>query len=204
MRDQVHVVRGPGSSPDQIRIAVRDLLGGSTEPVFVTRASADQYEAVVRSVPEAVYHPRSGLVVVRPSSDPPVGRVAVVSAGTSDLPVAEEAARAGEALALEVTCLPDVGVAGLHRLLDVRSSLEQARCVVAIAGMEGALPSVIAGLVSRPVVAVPTSIGYGSSLGGLAALSAMLSASALGLGVVEVDGGLAAAVLARRILRSGG
>jgi hypothetical protein len=140
-------------------------------------------------------------MVVLPGPAAELGTVAVVGAGTSDLPVAEEAAVTAEALGARVERLADVGVAGLHRLLARLDELRRADVVVAVAGMEGALPSVLAGLVAAPVIAVPTSIGYGASFGGLAPLLAMLNACAPGVSVVNIDNGFGAAVVAVRILR---
>jgi NCAIR mutase (PurE)-related protein len=131
-----------------------------------------------------------------------LGTVAIVSAGTSDQPVAEEAAVTASALALAPDVIEDVGVAGVHRLLDQRERIDGADCVVVVAGMEGALPSVVAGLTSRPVIAVPTSVGYGASFQGLAALLAMLSSCAPGICVVNIDNGFGAALVAHRILRA--
>jgi len=127
--------------------------------------------------------------------------VAVVSAGTSDLPVSDEAAFVSEALGLKVERIADVGIAGVHRVVAHRSALEEADCLIAVAGMEGALPSLVAGLVSTPVVAVPTSVGYGATLGGLAALLGMLASCAPGVTVVNVDNGFGAAMAAHRIVR---
>ena len=145
----------------------------------------------------------SGLIVAqRALRAPEAASVAVVSAGTSDLPVAGEAAQAADALGLAVERIVDVGVAGIHRVLEHRDRLEASGCVIVVAGMEGALPSVVAGLVSRPVVAVPTSVGYGASFEGLAALLGMLSSCAPGVMVVNIDNGFGAALAAHRILRS--
>lgn len=201
---QAEAVYGPGKTPDQVEAIVRALVASSSAALFVTRATPEQFEAVRRAAPAAVYHERCRLVVVRPAEGEPAGTVAVVSAGTSDVPVADEAAVAAEALGLKVERYLDVGVAGHHRALAAREDLERTRCVVVVAGMEGALPSLIAGLVSRPVVAVPTSVGYGASFGGLAALLAMLSSCAPGVAVVNVDNGFGAALAADRIVRSAG
>jgi len=180
---------------------------------LATRASAEMLAAIADLFPDAACHPLARVAVVdrRPRQDvaPTAGEagettapyVAVVTAGTSDLPVAEEAALTLEFLGAQVTRVNDVGVAGLHRLLSRREILQRARVVVAVAGMEGALPSVIGGLVGCPVIAVPTSIGYGASFGGLAALLAMLNACAPGIGVVNIDNGFGAAVLAYKILK---
>ncbi|MGP4022710.1 nickel pincer cofactor biosynthesis protein LarB [Actinomadura sp. 3N407] len=190
--------------PDRVRERVKELLARDPEAAFLRRASPDQYEAAREAAPDAVHHRRSGLVVLtrprpRPCSRTPLP-VAVVSAGTADLPVAEEAMAAAATFGLAATLTADVGVAGLHRLLAVREELDRARLLIVVAGMDGALPSVTARLSSRPVVAVPTSVGYGSSEGGLAALAALLTSGAPGLAVTGIDDGLGAAVLARRLL----
>jgi NCAIR mutase (PurE)-related protein len=201
---EAEAVFGPGKTPRQVREIVAALAARASGAVFVTRATEEQARAVTEVVPEAVHHQRSGLVVVKRAERPPQpGTVAVVSAGTSDLPIAEEAAETAAALGIEVTRIEDVGVAGLQRLLARRDAVEHADCVIVVAGMEGALPSVLAGLVSKPVVAVPTSVGYGASFEGLAALLGMLSSCAPGVAVVNIDNGFGAAHVARRILRSG-
>ncbi len=196
-------VYGPGKTPDQVREAVRSLATHAGGPVFVTRATSEQFSAAKTVAPEATYDDRSGLVVVaRATGDPPPGTVAVVSAGTSDQPVAEEAALTCEAMGLKVHRIGDVGVAGIQRVLDVRDDIEAADCVIVVAGMEGALPSVVSGLTSRPVVAVPTSVGYGAAFEGITALLAMLSGCAPGVAVVNIDNGFGAAHIADRIIRT--
>jgi pyridinium-3,5-biscarboxylic acid mononucleotide synthase len=200
---QAEAVYGPGKTPEQVRAAAEALVRRSGGPVFVTRATPEQFHAVREVVPAAEYHPRSGLVVAKRGGNGAVlGTVAIVSAGTSDQPVAEEAAVTASALALATDVIEDVGVAGVHRLLDQRERIDGADCVVVVAGMEGALPSVVAGLTSRPVIAVPTSVGYGASFQGLAALLAMLSSCAPGICVVNIDNGFGAALVAHRILRA--
>jgi NCAIR mutase (PurE)-related protein len=181
--------------------------------VLATRASPETAEEVMRAFPDAVHHGLARILVIdrRPllegnAATPaeevaPAPYVAVVTAGTSDLPVAEEAAVTLEFLGARVERVTDVGVAGLHRLLNRREVLRRARVVIAVAGMEGALPSVIGGLVACPVVAVPTSVGYGASFGGLAALLAMLNSCAPGIAVVNIDNGFGAAVHAYKILK---
>jgi NCAIR mutase (PurE)-related protein len=171
--------------------------------VLGTRASPEIAAAVALAFPDAAYHELPRVLAIDRRGEPPVrqqGFVAVVSAGTADIPVAEEAALTLEFLGDRVERVYDVGVAGLHRLLRRRELLEQAEIVIAVAGMEGALPSVIGGLVNGPLVAVPTSIGYGASLGGLAALLAMLNSCAPGVVVVNIDNGFGAAVHAHRVL----
>jgi NCAIR mutase (PurE)-related protein len=200
---QVEAVFGPGKTVSEVRSAVAALVARASGAVFVTRATPEQFEAVSEVVPDARYHERSGLVVARAGGNGAVlGTVAVVSAGTSDMPVAEEAEATAVALGMEVDRIRDVGVAGVHRLLDHRRRIEDADCVVVVAGMEGALPSVVAGITSRPVVAVPTSVGYGASFQGLAALLAMLSSCAPGISVVNIDNGFGAAQVVHRILRA--
>ena len=168
--------------------------------LLATRASREMYEAVKTKAPRAVYHPLSrAIVVTAPRAPRPVGRVLVVSAGTSDIPVAEEAAVTASILGSRVETRYDVGVAGLHRILDARSALEAANVIVVSAGMDGVLPSVVGGLVAKPVIAVPTSIGYGASFHGLAALLTMLNSCAAGVAVVNIDNGFGAGVLAHRI-----
>jgi len=201
---EAEAVFGPGKTPRQVREIAASLVERSSGAVFVTRATEEQARAVSEVVPGARWHPRSGLVVAKSADrDPSVGTVAVVSAGTSDLPVAEEAAETHDALGLPVARIEDVGVAGLQRVLARRDEIEAAECVIVVAGMEGALASVLAGLISKPVIAVPTSVGYGASFEGLAALLGMLSSCAPGISVVNIDNGFGAAHVARRILRAG-
>jgi pyridinium-3,5-biscarboxylic acid mononucleotide synthase len=202
-------IYAPGKTVEQVVAAATSLAARSSGAAFVTRASPEQVDAVVKAVPGARPHAPCGLVVLREAprargsaAVAEAGRVCVVTAGTSDRPAAEEAARTAEALGAEVHEIRDVGVAGLHRLLARRHEMEAADCVVVVAGMEGALPSVVAGLVSRPVVAVPTSVGYGASFEGLAALLGMLSSCAPGVVVVNIDNGFGAAEAAWRIVRS--
>ena len=175
-------------------------LAGTGGPVLATRATDEHARAIAAAVAGVVHHPVARMVVLA-GAEKVGGTVAVVCAGTSDLPVAEEAAITAEALGATVTRLHDVGVAGLHRLLGHLHALRDADVVIAVAGMEGALPAVVAGLVPAPVVAVPTSVGYGAAFGGLAPLLAMLNACAPGVGVVNIDNGFGAAVLSVRMLR---
>ena len=193
------VILGLGKTPPQIAaIAAEIVARGST--LLVTRASEAAYEAVRAKVPNATFHADAGLITLRQQDvTPGHGTIIVAAAGTSDLPVAEEAARTAELMGNEVTRLYDVGVAGLHRLLGERERLAAARVIIVVAGMEGALPSVIAGLVSAPVIAVPTSIGYGASFGGIAALLGMLNSCASGVSVVNIDNGFGAASIASLI-----
>jgi NCAIR mutase (PurE)-related protein len=168
--------------------------------LLATRASREIFKAIKAKEPRAKYYSLSRAIVVKPAHPPrPVGRVLVVSAGTSDIPVAEEAAVTADILGSRVETLYDVGVAGLHRVLDKRAAMDAANVLVVVAGMDGVLPSVVGGLVDKPVIAVPTSIGYGASFGGIAALLTMLNSCAAGIAVVNIDNGFGAGVLAHRI-----
>ncbi|MBI3490205.1 MAG: nickel pincer cofactor biosynthesis protein LarB, partial [Acidobacteria bacterium] len=186
------VILGIGKTAEQIAaIAAEITRRGST--LLVTRADDAAYDAVRARVPGAIYHADAKLITFRQQDvTPGKGIVMVTAAGTADLPIAEEAARTAELMGNEVDRLYDVGVAGLHRLLGERTRLSAARVIIVVAGMEGALPSVVAGLVSAPVIAVPTSIGYGASFGGIAALLGMLNSCALGVAVVNIDNGFGA------------
>jgi pyridinium-3,5-biscarboxylic acid mononucleotide synthase len=195
-------IYGPGKSLDQVRDIAVALAGRSTGAVLLTRATPEQAAAVADTIPSSSFHERARLVVVKPADRAIDATVAVVAAGTSDLPVAEEAALSAEAAGIAVTRITDVGVAGVHRVLEHRAALEATDVVVVVAGMEGALPSVVAGLTSTPIVAVPTSVGYGASFEGLAALLTMLSSCAPGVAVVNIDNGFGAAQVAHRIVRS--
>jgi NCAIR mutase (PurE)-related protein len=196
------VVLGEGKTPEQIAAILVELArGGST--VLATRVSPEAAEIVRAAVPEARHFPVPRALVVgrTPAPDKGRGTIAVVSAGTADVPVAEEAALTAELAGNHVERLFDVGVAGLHRLLAHRSIIERAEITIVVAGMEGALPSVVAGLFARPVIAVPTSVGYGASLGGIAALLAMLTSCAAGVSVVNIDNGFGAGQLAAMLNR---
>ena len=194
----------PGKSPKQIAgIAVSLVASGQT--VIATRASSADYAAVRDALPAAIFTAEAGVIVVPASDMPPLtGTVTVITGGTSDIPVAEEAAITAATYGAGVTRLWDVGVAGIHRLLRNREALEGATVLIAVAGMEGALPSVVAGLVDKPVIAVPTSVGYGAAFGGLAPLLAMLNACAPGVSVVNIDNGFGAGYLAAQICRTTG
>ncbi|MGH9240665.1 MAG: nickel pincer cofactor biosynthesis protein LarB [Vicinamibacterales bacterium] len=193
------VILGLGKTPAQIAaIAERIVARGQT--LLVTRASRDAFDAVRATVPAAEYHDQGRVITLRQATAPAgVGTVLVVCAGTSDLPVAEEAAITADVMGNTVDRLYDVGVAGIHRVLQERARLEAARVVVVVAGMEGALPSVVAGLIHTPVIAVPTSVGYGASFGGIAALLGMLNSCANGVAVVNIDNGFGAACMASAI-----
>ena len=195
------VIYGGGKTPEQV-LAIVERIAAHEQNVLVTRATPDVHALVSRSRPEARYHEVSRCLTVSTRPAPPLsGRVAVVSAGTSDLPVAEEAIVTAEFHGATVDRVHDVGVAGLHRLLAQRPTLREAHVVIVVAGMEGALPSVVGGLVDAPVIAVPTSVGYGASFQGLAALLAMLNSCASGVAVVNIDNGFGAGYLASAILR---
>ncbi|HYE89895.1 MAG TPA: nickel pincer cofactor biosynthesis protein LarB, partial [Terriglobales bacterium] len=190
----------PGKTPAQV-VAIAQRLAERHPNILATRAGEDVVAAFAAAGMPHRHHPDARLVVVRPEAVEGVGLIVVAAAGTADLPVAEEAALVAEALGNRVERVYDCGVAGLHRLLDHVTLFAEANAVVAVAGMEGALPSVIAGLIDRPVIAVPTSVGYGSSLNGLAALLAMLNSCASGVSVVNIDNGFGAAHQASQINR---
>jgi pyridinium-3,5-biscarboxylic acid mononucleotide synthase len=191
-----------GKTVDEVvRIAAR-LLETTTTPVLATRAPDETIAALRVEFPNANVYQRARLVVLRADPKSDLGSVVVVCAGTSDLPVAEEAAGTADALGLAAEMITDAGVAGLHRVLAEQDRLHAADVVIAVAGMEGALASIVGGLASAPVIAVPTSVGYGSSFEGLAALLAMLNSCAAGVVVVNIDNGFGAACAALRILRS--
>lgn len=196
------VVYAPGKTRDQIRGISRTLLRSPGGPILITRAGRDVYEAVRDLAPSTVYSELGRVVVLRAEIGAPLGSVGVVTAGTSDLAVAEEAAITLEAASVKVDRIADVGVAGLHRLLSVSDQIRTHDVLIVVAGMEGALPSLVGGMVPCPVIAVPTSVGYGSSFGGLAALLAMLNSCAPGVAVVNIDNGFGAAALAVRMLRA--
>jgi pyridinium-3,5-biscarboxylic acid mononucleotide synthase len=193
------VVLGLGKTAAQIAaIAAEIVARGST--LLVTRASAEAYAAVKAVVPDATYYADAAVITYRQQDvTKGKGTIVIAAAGTSDLSVAEEAARTAELMGNDICRLYDVGVAGLHRLLGERARLSSARVIIVVAGMEGALPSVVAGLVGVPVIAVPTSIGYGASFGGLAALLGMLNSCATGVSVVNIDNGFGAAAIASLI-----
>jgi len=193
------VVLGLGKTPAQIAaIAAEIVRRGST--LLVTRASEAAYAEVRAVAPAAAYYEAAGIIALRQQDvTPGKGRLLIIAAGTSDLPVAEEAACTAELMGNEIDRLYDVGVAGIHRLLGERARIDAARVIIVVAGMEGALPSVVSGLVAVPVIAVPTSIGYGASFGGLAALLGMLNSCAAGVSVVNIDNGFGAANIASLI-----
>ncbi|MFP5297509.1 MAG: nickel pincer cofactor biosynthesis protein LarB [Actinomycetota bacterium] len=193
-----------GKTTEQVLGIAARLLETTGSPVLATRCSDATAEALLREHPDAVHHQRARLVVLRgeepASPEEALGSVTVVCAGTSDLPVAEEALYTSRSLGAWAVPVTDVGVAGLHRLLEVQDALHEADVVIVVAGMEGALASIVGGLASAPVVAVPTSVGYGASFDGLAALLTMLNSCAAGVTVCNIDNGFGAAVFAHRLL----
>ena len=195
------VVYGQGKTPEQVTAIVQQLAGAS-DRVLVTKAEESQFEAVRRLVSDASYQPVARMIVIDRAEDRTRRPgVMVVCGGTSDIPIAEEAATTAEVMGNGVERAYDVGVAGVHRLLDHLPRLRQAKVVVVVAGMEGALPSVVGGLVAVPVIAVPTSVGYGASFGGLTALLAMLNSCAAAVSVVNIDNGFGAGYIAALINR---
>jgi hypothetical protein len=198
------VIFAQGKTPGQVE-AIFSHMRERGSNVLATRCSPDAVRAVLATQPDAVHHEAARTVhVIQHPVTPPGGYVAVLSAGTSDIPVAEEAAVTCEVMGLETRQVHDVGVAGIHRLFDQRAIIEEARALIVCAGMEGALPSVVAGLADVPVIAVPTSVGYGASFGGVTALLAMLNSCATGVAVVNIDNGFGAAALAALIMRAAG
>src|SRR5215471_9070967 len=195
------VIFGKGKTPDQAAAIVAALLARA-QNVLVTRASEEMARRLQDCHAEAEYFPASGCVRIwRDRTITGKGKIAVVCAGTSDLPVAEEAQVTAETMGNQVEAISDVGVAGIHRLMHHRGRLTEARVVIVCAGMEGALPSVVGGLVAAPVIAVPTSVGYGASFGGVAALLGMLNSCASNVTVVNIDNGFGAACVASCINR---
>ena len=195
------VVFCQGKTPAQVAAITSEILAVG-DVLLATRASIEHYSAVCEIAMDAVWHDAARVIVVdRRKAPPQEGHVVVATGGTADIPVAEEAAITAEVMGCRVTRLFDVGVAGVHRLLAHTQTLRSARAIVAVAGMEGALPSLVAGLVDVPVIAVPTSVGYGANFGGVSALLTMLNSCAGGIGVVNIDNGFGAAVLATRINR---
>jgi hypothetical protein len=192
------VVFCAGKTPADAAAITAEILTRSPR-VLLTRCDDAHAAAVSAVAPAAVHLPRGRCITVDPTPLPRIGRIAIVAAGTADLPVAEEARATCEIMGASVDFHADVGVAGLHRLLDRLAEIRRARVVVAVAGMEGALPSVLAGLVARPIVAVPTSTGYGTGAGGLVALATMLNSCAPGVAAVNIDNGFGAGYLAAQI-----
>ncbi len=198
------VIWGLGKTPEQL-VAIIQAMRQRNSLVMATRIEPSVYRRISIDVPDLTYYPTARICALYdPAAQPHhPGTIGLLSAGTSDLPVAEEAAVTAELCGFQVQRFWDVGVAGLHRLLSQRQAIAAAHVLIVVAGMEGALPSVVAGLVECPVIAVPTSIGYGAHFDGLAPLLAMLNSCATGVGVVNIDNGFGAAMLAGQILRSG-
>jgi len=192
------VVYCPGKQPEQLA-AIAERIVKATGRLLATRATEEQFQAVRDRLPDATLHTLARTITLDGELRRAAGRISLLTAGTADLPVAEEARVVAEWLGSRVVPLYDVGVAGLHRLLDHAHTLIEARVVVVVAGMDGVLPSVVGGLTSRPVVAVPTSTGYGANFQGVAPLLTMLNACPPGIGVVNIDNGFGAACLAHRI-----
>jgi len=192
------VIFGQGKTPYDIARIARAIVDRG-HSLLVTRTNRGAFDEVAKLVPDATFHERAGIVERRTTAPRGKGSLLVAAAGTSDIPIAEEAAVSAEVMGNDVDRLYDVGVAGLHRLLAERHRLTAARVIIVVAGMEGALASVVGGLVSAPVIAVPTSIGYGASFGGIAALLAMLNSCASGIATVNIDNGFGAAAMASAI-----
>jgi pyridinium-3,5-biscarboxylic acid mononucleotide synthase len=194
------VIFGEGKTAEQI-VGIMQRMQPREKVILVTRIDAQKAQVVLAAVPDAVHDEVARMIVWQRTPLPKtgLGTILIVSAGTSDIPVAREAFITADAMGNEVKCIFDVGVAGIHRLISHRDLLEEARVLIVAAGMEGALPSVVAGLVRRPVIAVPTSIGYGVSLGGLTALFGMLSSCSSNVAVVNIDNGFGAAYMASSI-----
>jgi len=196
------VIFGQGKTPDQI-VGIMERMASQENVVMATRVERAKAEAVLSRFPDAVYHEDAGMIIWEKAETPQQGRgqILVLSAGTSDIPIAREAYLTARAMGNDVASVYDVGVAGLHRLFDHKALIDQATVLIVVAGMEGALPSVVAGMVSRPVIAVPTSIGYGVSLGGITALFAMLNCCSSNVAVVNIDNGFGAGYVASMINR---
>ena len=197
------VIWGLGKTPDQI-IKIIQAMRDRQSVIMATRITPQVYAQLHQQIPDLIYYEMAQIVALTPEK--PIfrylGRITILTAGTADLPVAEEAACTADLCGFEVEKLWDVGVAGIQRLLHNRQVIDNADVLIVVAGMEGALPSVVAGLASCPVIAVPTSIGYGASFGGITPLLTMLNSCAAGIGVVNIDNGFGAAILAGQILRT--
>ena len=187
--------------PDEFLVNIYERMAESEGQAFGTRASARQYELVRKVIPDISYDPVSRILKLERTPKEQKGLVAVVTGGTADIPVAEEAAQTAEYFGTKVERIYDVGVSGIHRLLAQTDKLQEANCIVAVAGMEGALASVVGGLVRNPVIAVPTSVGYGANFGGLSALMTMINSWANGIAVVNIDNGYGAGYMATQINR---
>lgn len=187
--------------PDAFLVSIYKRMVEEEGKAFGTRASKEQYEKVREAIPDIQYDPISGILKLEREQSDREGLIAVVTGGTADIPVAEEAAQTAEYFGAKVERIYDVGVSGIHRLLSQTGKLQNANCIVAVAGMEGALASVVGGLVSNPVIAVPTSVGYGANFGGLSALLTMINSCANGIAVVNINNGYGAGYMATQINR---
>lgn len=196
------VIYCPGKTTEQIISIASKLVDMSNDNILATRAQREVYDELRKVIPEAEYYEAARTIVIRKGEQKSIGNILVITAGTSDIPVAEEAAVTAEVMGNKVERLYDMGVAGLHRILAQSEKLLSTKVIVVVAGMDGALPSVIGGLVSVPVIAVPTSIGYGANLGGIAPLLTMLNSCSSGVGVVNIDNGFGAGYLASLINRT--
>lgn len=197
------VVYCEGKAKEHVVAIVKKLVAVSENNILATRVDKDVYDAVAAEVPDAEYHELARLITVHRGEQKKIGNIIVVSAGTADLPVAEEAALTAEVMGNRVERIYDTGVAGIHRILSQKGRLDQAQVIVVVAGMEGALASVVGGLVDKPVIAVPTSIGYGANFNGLSALLTMLNSCASGVSVVNIDNGFGAGYSASLINKLG-
>ncbi len=197
------VIWGPGKTPEQI-IQIMNTMARHSPVVMATRIEAAIAEQLEAEIPSLIYYPTARICALKTGQTQfqASGIISILTAGTADLPVAEEAAITAQLCGFQTQKLWDVGVAGIHRLLSHRELLNQADVIIVVAGMEGALPSVVAGMVDCPVIGVPTSVGYGTSFGGVAPLLTMLNSCATGIGVVNIDNGFGAAILAGQILRT--
>jgi NCAIR mutase (PurE)-related protein len=196
------VIFGEGKTTEQIS-GIMDKMKDQENTILVTRIDPEKADVVLSRFPAAVYHSDARMVVlkIRPVINRGRGSILIISAGTSDIPVAKEAFLTAEAMGNTVDTIFDVGVSGIHRLLNHHKAIDQANVLIVVAGMEGALPSVVAGMVARPVIAVPTSVGYGVNLGGLTALFAMLNSCSSNVAVVNIDNGFGAGYMASAINR---
>jgi NCAIR mutase (PurE)-related protein len=192
------VIYCPGKDPEQV-IDIFQILAKQSQNVMATRAHRDLYQMVKAKIPDVQYFDKAQIIALWRNHEKTNGKIGLITAGTADLGVAEEAAITGEILGSDVIRIYDVGVAGIHRLFDQKEAIESCRVLVVVAGMEGALASVVGGLVDKPVIAVPTSIGYGANFQGLAPLLSMLNSCAGGIAVVNIDNGFGAGVMAHRI-----
>lgn len=193
------VVYCEGKTGEQAAAIIKTLYEKSVGNILATHCGAEIAQAVQKEIPAAEYHPLARLLTIYKVAKAEIGNITVISAGTADLPVAEETALTAEIMGNHVVRVYDVGVAGIHRLFAHEDKLAAARVLVVVAGMDGALPSVVGGLIKKPLIAVPTSVGYGANFGGLAALLAMLNSCAAGISVVNIDNGFGAACAASRI-----